>query len=145
MADSFPKTRFRVNVSCTQCGRSTALPAPWPYPGFTCVCGAACAIEVAPVNPFDVSDAPRALRRVRPADGAHPLLVMAGYLCALFSLAIFPPALALSGAIFGGTCIAQRSTVNGILIVVLSLVCGSIGGIWGMETAFTGRPRFLLD
>ncbi len=87
----------------------------------------------------------RRSRRTSPHIGtAHPALIVFGYLCALLSLGFFPPGLGLAGLIFGTVCLAQRATVNGILIVILSAVCASIGMIWGIEAAIFGRPLFLL-
>ena len=84
------------------------------------------------------------LRRRRLAQRAHPALIIVGYFCALFSLVIFPPALGLAGCIFGTVCLFHRATINGVIIVILSLVFATIGMIWGAEVVLFGRPQFLI-
>jgi hypothetical protein len=48
-------------------------------------------------------------------------------------LGCFPPALGLAGLICGIFCLVRGSTVNGIVIVILSLVCATVGMIVGWE------------
>ena len=133
-------------VACPVCSRSTAVPQPWPHAGYLCACGAAVAVAAAPAPaaPFDLADAPARPVRRRRAESAHPLLPLGGFLCALFSLVVFPPALGLAGCVFGAFTIAQRSVGVGMLVVVASLVCASVGAMWGLDVFLYGRPRFLL-
>lgn len=142
-------------LSCPRCQAINQLPDPWYAPGYTCHhCRQPVAIQHPPApspDPFaDLSepeeDKPSVRRRIRHATGdqeprAHVLLILAGFLCAVASLFVFPPAFGVAGLIFGAVCVAQRSTLSGILIVILSGVCASVGMIWGIEAALFGRPK----
>lgn len=69
-------------------------------------------------------------------------LVIAGYLCALASLAFVPLGFGLAGVVIGCVNISRNRVGNGIMQIVLSVFCASIGMIFGLllfSTIFAGR------
>jgi hypothetical protein len=58
-------------------------------------------------------------------------VVIGGYLCALISLLLFPPAFAVAAFVLGIVSVAKGSVGHGIAIIILAAACGLIGMYFG--------------
>jgi uncharacterized OB-fold protein len=58
-------------------------------------------------------------------------LIISGYICAILSLFIFPPAFGLAGAVIGIMNLTKGIAGHGICQLILSIVCAIIGMIIG--------------
>jgi len=65
-------------------------------------------------------------------------LIFVGYLCAITSLLILPPALALTGVICGCINLSRGRVGHGAMQIILSMTCG----LFGMMLGHMSMARF---
>ena len=61
-------------------------------------------------------------------------LILAGYICGLLALLIFPPGLGLAGTVIGIVNLTKGRTGHGIAQIVISVTGGALGSIFGAAT-----------
>lgn len=54
-------------------------------------------------------------------------VIATGYVCGFASLFIFPPALALAGIVIGIVCLVRERLGHGIVLLIVSTMCGLLG------------------
>jgi len=67
-------------------------------------------------------------------------VLFAGFICALISLAIFPPLFGILGIIFGIIAVVRGSVMGGMFIILLCVGCMMWGMNWGAQV---GQQNFL--
>ena len=65
----------------------------------------------------------------QPAQTVKP--IMWGYLCALISLLLFPPAFGIAGLVIGIINLTRGHIGHGIAQIILSVTCGGFGMLLG--------------
>lgn len=64
-----------------------------------------------------------------------------GYVFAVISLFFCPPGFGIAGLVIGALNVSRGHAGNGIAQIVLSVVFGTIGTIWGMISGFYGSSQ----